>query len=138
LPADARWAGRWARGRRAISKRSWETPSKSSTTECAERHRRARLPWPPVPSAAVAERLERALPDDSSHEERPEPFHVQRRLLRLPHRLHDGRERKQIFSNKAHDEVVVVLVQAVAREADIVCQVRGAVRHPNGAVFGED
>ena len=37
--------------------------------------------------------FETALPDRPAHEERAEALEIQRRLLRLPHRLHDGGER---------------------------------------------
>src|SRR5436190_19415272 len=65
-------------------------------------------------------------------------FEVERRLLRLPHRLYDGRERIQRFADQADDEVVVFLVEAVAGQADIVGVVAGPVRHTDSAMFGED
>jgi len=65
-------------------------------------------------------------------------FEVQRGLLRLPHRLHDRRERIQILADEADDEVVVVFVEAVARQADVVRVVARAERHADRAVLGED
>src|SRR5215217_7949441 len=64
-----------------------------------------------------------ALPERAADEERSQPFQVQRGLLRLPHRLDQRRERIQILADQADDEVVVVLVETVAREADVVCVV---------------
>ena len=76
--------------------------------------------------------------DDPADEERAEPVEVERRLLRLAHRLDDGRERKQLLADQADDEVVVVAVEAVAGQADVVGVVGGAERHADGAVLGED
>src|SRR5436190_7544970 len=79
-----------------------------------------------------------ALPDDPPDEKRSEPFEVQRRLLRGPHHLYDRRERVEILPDEADDEVVVVLVEAVARQPDVVRVVAGAERHADGAVLGEN
>ena len=48
------------------------------------------------------------LPDGAPDEERSEPFQIQRRLLRLAHRLHDGGQRVELLADQPDDEVVVV------------------------------
>src|SRR5262245_63534660 len=80
----------------------------------------------------------RALPDGSSDKKWPEALEIQRRLLRPAHRLHDRRQRIEILPEQADDEVVVVLVEAVAREADVVGIVADAERHADCAMLGED
>src|SRR5205823_4012266 len=60
------------------------------------------------------------------------------RLPRLPHRLHDVRERMKIFADEPDDEVVVGGIEAVAREADVVGEVFGAVRAADDRVLAED
>src|SRR3954463_9487208 len=87
---------------------------------------------------ARSDSLRRALPDGPAHEKRPEPLEIERRLLRLPHRLDDRRERKQLFSEQADDEVVVVLVEPMTGRADVVRETRGAEGHADGAVLRED
>ena len=44
----------------------------------------------------------------------------------------------ELLADEADDEVVVVLVEAVARQADVVREVGGAVRHADRAVLGEN
>src|SRR5207249_9704868 len=80
----------------------------------------------------------RALPDRTADEERSEPLEVQRGLLRLAHRLHDRREWIQLLPDQSDDEVVVLFVEAVARQADVVRVVAGPERHADGAVLGEN
>ena len=87
---------------------------------------------------SVNDCLRRTLPQCSTDEERTEPLEIQRRLLRFPHHLDDRGERIEILSDQPDDEVVVVLVEAVAREPDIVRVVGHAERHPDGAVFREN
>src|SRR3954463_13360828 len=65
-------------------------------------------------------RSELGLPDDAADEKGTETVEVKRGLLRLAHRLDNGRERKQILADESDDEVVVVAIEAVAREADVV------------------
>ena len=100
-------------------------------------NRRADLQSPRT-AALSAVRYSRALPDGAADEERTEAFEVERRLLRLPHRLHERRQRIQVLPDQADDEVVVALVEAVAGQADVVRVVAGAVRHADRAVLGED
>src|SRR5262245_13786576 len=78
----------------------------------------------------------RALPRGLADEERAEAVEVLRGLLGLAHLLHDRRERMQPRAEQAHDEVVVVLVEAVAREPDVHRVPRVAVRER--AVLRED
>ena len=69
------------------------------------------------------------LPHAPPDEERPEPLEMERGLLRLAHPLDDDRERMQLASEQADDEVVVVVIEAVAREPDVVAE-PGAARMP--------
>src|SRR5436190_4428346 len=45
----------------------------------------------------------RRLPPHAADEERAEAFQVQRRLLRLPHRLHQRGEREQLLADQSDD-----------------------------------
>src|SRR5437588_701334 len=83
-------------------------------------------------------RVRGALPYGFAHQERAQPVEVERRLLRLAHRLHEGRQRKQILSDESDDEVVVVAIEAVARESDVVRIVRRAEHLANRPVLGQD
>ena len=71
-------------------------------------------------------------------EKRSKPIEIQRCLLRLAHRLHDGRKWKEIFADQTDDEVVVVRIEAVASQAHVVRVIGGAERLADGTVFGKD
>src|SRR5262245_24468959 len=88
-----------------------------------------RAPFPP---------LARALPDHAADEERAEAFKVQRGLLRPPHFLNDGRQRKEIFPDQADHEIVVLFVETVACQANVVRVVSSTERHADPAVLRED
>src|SRR4029079_7258984 len=79
-----------------------------------------------------------ALPRDSPDEERPESLEVERRLFRLPHALHDDRQRMELRAEEPDDEVVVVAVEAVAREPDVEAETRAAECHSDATVLHED
>src|SRR6185503_4333926 len=78
------------------------------------------------------------LPRGTPYEERSQAVEVLRGLLGLAHLLHDGRQRVQVRAQEADDEVVVVLVEAVAGEAHVVGVAACAVTLRERAVLGED
>ena len=55
---------------------------------------------------------------DAPHEERPQPLEVKRGLARSSHPLHAGGEREELRPEQPDHEVVVMLVEAMAREPD--------------------
>src|SRR5215470_16754277 len=61
-----------------------------------------------------------ALPEDVAHEEGAEGVDVLRGLDRLAHGLYEVGQRVEVLAHQADDEVVVVDVEAMARQADIV------------------
>src|SRR4051812_31647701 len=83
-------------------------------------------------------RRQRALPAGLADEEGAELFDVLRRLLRLAHLLDALGQRRQLLADQADDELVVVLVQAVAGDADVVGRVGRAEGHADGGVLVED
>src|SRR6476620_4375644 len=104
--------------------------------------------WPPSSRSSSASSCTRAplqrtslldaLPKRPAYEKRAEPLQVQRRLLRLPHRLHQRRQRVQFLADQPDDEVVVIPVEAVTGETDVVCVITDAERHADGPVLGEN
>ena len=70
---------------------------------------------------------QRALPDRVADEERPERLEYCEVCTVLRMRLDEVRERVQLLAHEADHEVVVVDVEAVAREADVVGEVGVAV-----------
>src|SRR5207237_3078621 len=80
----------------------------------------------------------RALPDRVADEEGPERLEILRRLRRRPHALHDVRERMKVLADETDHEVVVAHVEAVAREADVVHEIRLAVGAADDAVLADD
>src|SRR5207247_8148916 len=85
------------------------------------RHTRSTRDWSSdVCSSDLGDRLltrHRALPDGTADEERAEALEVQRRLLRLPHRLDDRRERIEILPDQSDDEVVRSEERRVGKES---------------------
>src|SRR5208283_3504812 len=79
-----------------------------------------------------------ALPGYFADEERSHLLDVQRGLLGLAHPLNDGRERIELWPQQADHEVVVILVQSVASEADVVAQPRLAEGAANAAMLQQD
>src|SRR5207247_6019148 len=77
-------------------------------------------------------RRRRTLPERVADEERAERLDVLRGLDGLPHGLHEVRKGMQVAADETDDEIVIVDVEPVAREADIVGEVGvavGAARH---------
>src|SRR5579875_3716339 len=64
--------------------------------------------------------LQRALPDGFTHEERSHSLDIPGGLLRPAHGLNAGRKRVKFASNEADDKVVVIPVDAEARQANVV------------------
>ena len=87
------------------------------------------LRWPP---------LAHVLPQRPADKERPQPLQVQRRLLGLAHALHDRRQRVQLRPQQPDHEVVVVLVQPVARQPDVRAVARPAIGVADAAVLHQD
>src|SRR3989475_12666992 len=79
-----------------------------------------------------------ALPERVTDEERPERLDVLRGLGRLPHGLHEVRERMELAAHEADDEIVVVDVEPVAGQADVVGEVGVAVGAAQHAVLPDD
>src|SRR5882724_3715205 len=70
-----------------------------------------------------------------------EGTHLHDELRRLPgaaHGLHDVRQGMKLLPDEPDDELVVVGVEAMAREADVVSEVRRAVRFADLRVLAQD
>src|SRR4051812_27838439 len=91
-----------------------------------------------LPSKARALGSERRLPDRAADEERTQAVEVERGLLRLAHRLDHRGQGKQLLADQADDEVVVVAIEAMARQAYVVRQVSCPERHADRAVLCQD
>ena len=78
------------------------------------------------------------LPDGLADKERPDLAEVLRRLPRLAHPLDDGRERIQRLAQEPDDEVVVVRIKAVTRQADVVRVVGATIGTSDASVFHQD
>src|SRR5687768_15431344 len=87
----------------------------------------------PMPTVSFDSRL----PYGASDEERSHPIDVERSLLSLAHRLHDGGEGVERLADQPDHEVVVVAIEAEARQANVVHVIRGAEPHADLAVLGE-
>src|SRR5262245_28716099 len=66
-------------------------------------------------------------PDSVADEERAEPLYVLRGLHRLSHGLDEMRQRMELAADEADHKIVVVRVEPVARETDVVREVRVAI-----------
>src|SRR5262249_27496958 len=106
----------------------------------ARETREGRARWarclPERPLARRSRRLR--LPRHSADEERTEVLEVERGLPGLPHALDDDRERVELGPEEPDDEIVVVPVEPVAREADVVAEPGATERHPDAAVLHQD
>src|SRR6185437_5222577 len=79
-----------------------------------------------------------ALPDCAADEEGAHAGDVAGSLARFTHGLHASRERMEIRTHQADDEVIVVAVEAERREADILRVTRSAEGVANGTVLAQN
>src|SRR5437868_238265 len=77
-------------------------------------------------------------PRNAPDEERAELLDELGRLAGFSHRLHDVRERVQVFADEADHEVVVVLVEPVTGEPHVVSEILRAVSASDGPVLAQD
>src|SRR5688572_27532018 len=99
------------------SRESMSVPSRSNTTA-----------WMLLSATGVA-------PSCSPDEERSHLHDELRGLTRSAHGLDHVRQRMQLTADQADHELVVVGVQAMAREPNVVGQIRFAIRLADGGVL---